>query len=492
MKTKLGIICLLIGLVLSGCEKDFLDLSDPNRLTAENYWNTETDAFKALTAAYGDLQGGRWEQYEVYKVAENYKSDDLMERPDPPDWVAIYNYTMNPDNSVINDLWRLSYGGIYKSNLCIENIPRISADESIKKQMIGEAKFLRAWYYFRLLNYYKNIPLVITTSKTSADYYQPQATTEAVWAQIESDLRDAKAVLPASYSSEYYGRATKGAAAAYLGKAYLYQKKWTQAAAEFSEVMGMGYSLTTNFFDNFDGMHKNNKESVFEIQFSADRTNGATESNVTMYEIWSDGYEECYPSPWLVETLLKDKTADGKYSQRVYNTILFNDPNSSAWFTNGSYADYYGADSKTVYWKKFNYYSATWNTTKSRSPINNVAMRYADVLLMYAEAQNEAGKTTDAINAINQVRTRAGVPVLPSSKTQTDIRDHIRNVERPIELAFESVRWPDLVRWGNVKETLTAHKREFSENFIAGKNEYYPIPRTEMQTNPKLVQNTGY
>jgi len=398
---------------------------------------------------------------------------------------------------VLNDYWRHSYQGIYAANQVIENTPKIDADEQTKQIIVGEAKFIRAFFYFYLLNDFGHIPLITKTPKSEKEFYTPQAEPEAVWAQIEQDLQDAKAVLPDQWPGEWLGRATKGAATAFLGKVYLFQKKWSLAEQEFRDVMNMGYGLVDDFESLFTGENEWSEESIFEINFTMDDQGGRNERNSlpVMLSYWKMDH----PNQFLKNLYMQDTTTTGEYTQRVYGSIVFNDPKSYIWyFGSGTFADYYGADDPNAYWKKYCYYpgqDANNGYSVTHSGINFIVIRYADVLLMLAEALNELGNTSEAVELVNQVRARAGAVPIPATMSQDELREHIRHVERPLELAGECVRWFDLLRWygdGDLQSILRQHGREGWENFQNGVDIYYPIPFDELSANPYIVQNPGY
>lgn len=480
---------------LVSCEKNYLDVTDPNRVTPDNYWRTKEEALSTLTAAYSALQfpwWGRWGYTEIAWTAQNYKSDELKIRDDRQAWIYIHTFTNQPGNLTTDQFWFYCYLGINYANQCLKYFPKTKLDDADLKQFTAEARFLRAYQYYLLVNYFRNVPLITKVPESKEDYYPKQAKPEEVWAQIEEDLIYAKENL--SPIPPEPGRATKGAAAALLGKAYMQQLKWAQAASAFEEVINSGrYKLISDYPSLFTGTNENSEESIFEIQYSAQKPKGIDESQPLPMNYYSDGgWDECWPADWLTAQYLKDTTATGEYSQRAWGSISFgsNNPyNYPAPFTKED-------TKKKALWKKYTYNDPSWKLDHWDSPANIIVIRYADVLLLYAEAQNELGNTSKAIEYINKVRNRAGVLPLPSNMSQQEVRTHLREYERPVELAMEGVRWLDLLRWddmepGYIKRTLISHNRRAAENY-SDKYKFYPIPLQDINSNPNLVQNPGY
>ena len=372
-----------------------------------------------------------------------------------------------------------------------------------KSSIIAEAKFLRGLYNFQLLIAFENIPLITSTPSTPEDFFVFQSTPNEVWAQIEKDFGDAKQGLPSNWEGADIGRATKYTATAYLGKAFLFQEKFTEAVAEFNTVISSGvYNLLPNYADNFNGLGENSAESVFEIQWSADRSNGNDERHPFNFEVTPGalgGWELYYPSDWLFTEMQNDLTDNSEFSDRVYASIFFDDPSSEMSDryegVNKSYDEVRNDLSHPIYFKK---YTADYDLSFYNG-INIHLMRYADVLLMQAEALNEIDQTSTALDLVNQVRERSNATLL-SGLSKDQLRDQIRHHERPVELAMEyTIRWFDLYRWAKgsanhepISQTLTDHDKPFAENFVDGKHDIFPIPLSEMNINENLVQNPGY
>lgn len=503
MQTKYRYSFLLsLLLVFFGCETSFLEeKTNPNYLTPSNFWKTEGDILKGLASAYSHLQPNMdWgTPFERFIVVDNYRSDELDFRADVASWLQIATFVNTSTNSVSKKEWTFLYRGINYANQCIDNIPRVeAASEALRNQTVAEARFLRAYYYYRLLlNYGENIPLYKTELKgTEEEFYPKQAVKGEVFDFIVEELTAIQSDLPepSQYKVEEAGRVNKYAAAAILGKLFLFVNQQEKAEVEFEKIIGK-FDLMENYNDNFTGLHKNNKESILEVQFTGDRTAGQSEFNRIALHLASsnaEGYEEAYPSDWLFETMKRDLTVTGEYSERVYSTVLFNDDKSKAfYFKEGqSFLDYH-RDGE-VFWNKFVSWDPSLSQHWTQSAFNIPVVRYADVLLMYAECLNHRGATVEAIKYINQVRGRVKAREIPSNLNQGEVLKHLQDVERPTELALEGVRWYDLIRWGIVEEALRAHKKPFVENFVKTKHQLFPIPHDEFLLNKDWVQNPNF
>lgn len=490
---------------LNSCSDDFINVENKEVLTEESFWQTEDHAMQALTAAYGAMQsatGSKWAFFEEMYTAMSYRADDVVNNTAETYGRSLASFTNTTEESGPYNIWRASYAGIGRANQILQKVPEMEALSSdVKNNLIAEAKFLRAYYYFWLVTGFENVPLITKFSGETADLFPSQAAPSAVWAQIETDLTEAEAGLPTSYPSEWKGRATQGAAKALLGKVYLFQEKWGQAETKLQEVTGMGYSLLPNYADNFNGNAENGSESVFEIQFTGDRSNGNDERQVFNFQVSPyafGGWELFYPSQWLVDEMKTDLTSGGEISDRAYESIFFDDPNSEMYSRADdavvSYTTVQADLNHPKYFKKYafnqdtNFYNGT----------NLSVIRYADVLLMYAEALNENDKTTLAIDQVNIVRQRGGAVDL-GVMTKDELRTQIRHHERPVELAMEfGIRWFDLYRWQrgatateSIKATLEAHNKPFAENF-QDKHIVFPIPLQEININTNLNPNPGW
>jgi hypothetical protein len=476
----------------AGCNND-LNLTNPNQPSTATFWKTSTDAVSGVNATYRALEEngtyGRWLAF-AYDIRS-----DIGFSPSP--WPELNNFnkfSLAGDFEVNRELWQHHYQTINRANQVIAYVPGIQMDAGMQSRVIGEAKFIRALMYFNLTNLFGNVP-IITEPSTPTD--QPAtAAPDQIYAQIGKDLTEAIAVLPASYGGTDVGRATKGAAQALLGKALLQQRKWAEASAALQPVIASGrYQLIANYADNFTAPGNNNAESVFEVQFGTRATlaNGVRGLNIArMVGPCGPSYCDGRPTPWYFQQFLKEPTVSGTVDPRADATLwYYKGPGTQVYNVDWTSKDRYGTDTTVVWFKKYGEYYLGLKDQDWDAGINYRVIRYADVLLMQAEALNEQGQTAAAMPLLNQVRARANLAPA-SGFTQTQMRDRILN-ERLLEFGLEGQRWLDLRRQ-NLFSDLTAlrsHDSEFNF-FTAGKSELLPIPQHDINLNPNLKQNPGW
>ncbi len=485
-----------------GCS-DFLEPENQEELTTESFWLNEEHAKQGIIATYAPLQafdGSKWTFFEEMYISLHWKSDDIL--PANTGYGnGIKSFTNGTDDVTFTSFWRSHYTGIFHANQVLTFVPGIeNIDKNVRDGILGEAYFLRAYYHFALLNVFKNIPLITNLPENDEDFKPTQATPEAVWAQIQSDLEEAERLLPDENDP---GRVINTTATAYLGKIFLFQERFSDAITKFEAVIASNkYDLVAAYEDNFTGLNENNEESIFEIQWSQDRSNGNDERHPFDFEVTPEalgGWELYYPSEWLVSEMLTDVTSGGDPSDRVFGSIFFDHPQSEMRRTrNAGMATYDEVRDNLLnptYFKKY-----ANDTDDGFYTGNNISlMRYADLLLMHAEALNESGRNSEALDFVNQVRARSNAVAL-GAMSQADLRQQIRHHERPIELSMEyTIRWFDLYRWSKssvapepISTVLTNHQQPFAENFVDGKHEIFPIPFFDISRNENLKQNPGY
>jgi hypothetical protein len=497
-----------LGAFTTGCAK--LDLTNPNQPNTGIFWKTQSDAIQGVNAAYNGLLNngtyGRWLGF-----AYDIRSDEGFS---PSPWGDLQNFNKftlsDYDFEVNRELFIHHYQAIFRANQVIDNVPGISMDATMRSRIVGEAKFIRGLLYFNLINLFGNVPLQVTAS-TPQDL-PATATPTAVYAQIETDLKDAAAALPASYTGADIGRATKGAALALLGKVQLQQLKYAEASASLTQVMAIpGYALMGEagtggtYADNFTSMKENNAESVFEVQFG-DRSqlaSGVRGLNIAkMIGPCGPGYCDGRATRWFFDQFNLETTTTGGVDPRR-DVTLFSPTSSDVY--GQTYVQRYGTD-QTIYFKKYGEYylnvDQDWD-----APINYRVIRYADVLLMQAEALNGQGNPAGAYPLINRVRARASLAPLPAGLSQAQMRDRILH-ERLLEFGLEGQRWLDMKRYNlfplvvkadagtpgcpTASEPYVAGCDAEYNFFTVGKSELLPIPQTERNLNPNVSQNPGW
>ncbi|SHG02648.1 Starch-binding associating with outer membrane [Salegentibacter echinorum] len=501
-------IYILFILLFSACTDD-LEQSNPNVVTEENFWETEDDVLSGLAATYKvlrDVNNGYWGVRGVELA--NGRGDDFYLRNDVRALYQLSTFTNDATTGTPAAMFTGFYTGIFRANQIIENTTEIaSISEGKKKELIAEANFLRALNYFHLTINFKSVPIITTVPEMREDYFVEKSSEIEVWGQVEKDLKVAKENLPESYPEEWKGRATKGAAIGYLGKAYLYQEKWSEAEAEFSllsEPNGnskapFDYNLLDKYGDNFIAEMDNNKESLFEIQNqdvggsdpwageNADESQGVTTAQeFAPPEV--GGWFEAFPTNKIFNEFKKEKTIDGDYDPRMYATLIWDYPGAT--FYNKPFSEFelqFGFNSLI---KKYQNYNDD-NEGIWISEINEKALRYADILLMYAESLIMQGKTLEAYPLINRIRNRANLTDLKTGLNQESLMEEVRH-QRMIEFFREGLRFYDLKRWGLLEEEIQDSDKVGREYFNLSKHEYFPIPQNELNTNPNIEQNPNW
>lgn len=507
---------------LSASCNDWLQEPSPGVTKLKDYFTSGETAVQSVTGCYAPLE---WEYnktfYPEWLIGDVVSDDALKGGQNTNDMADVYdmeNWKTMPNNTLLLDFYRAQYQGIARCNLTIDYVSQMATDESLSLQLrnrvLGEAHFLRAYYYFRLVRVFGGVPLVDFVVDSDTKWSQPRSSVEAMYEFIKEDLEFAQMNLPekSQYADSDLGRATKGAAEAMLLKANLYTRDYDKAIQWGDSVISKGqYSLCPDYADNFTLEGENGPESVFEIQYAEDPTSDYGEGNgftrgcfdVIMTRsrssVLGGGWGFNHPTQNLY-----DEYESGDIRRDV--TIL---TPTAAQMENPAQETYLGS---AYHNRKYGMYTSDDNysyyklTHPTRGPINNKQIRYADVLLMYAEACAELGKDEPAIDALNQVRLRAGLHTYPGYSIRVNgvedaapsLQKAIRH-ERRVELAMEGHRWFDLCRWGVAKETMDAYKateteeaRSHMAEFIKGKHELFPIPYDEIDLNPVMEQNPGY
>ncbi len=487
LQTGLALVSILI---LTGCKKSFLEVPPQAQTPSQEFWKTAEHATEAMNSIYANLRV--WEQVAFAPIAIESMGSDEAEKGSSPADAAFHNlydnFTVTATEGQINGFWTGQYRSINLCNQLLGNIDPIPMDANLKNRYKAEAKFVRAYNYFRLVRAFGDVPLRLAVPADPSEYNIPRTPKDQVWAAIEQDLTDAASVLPQSYGAADIGRATKGAALALHAKVCMYQKKWTDVLNYTNQVMAMGYSLFPDFEASFRIPNENNVESVFEIQCQRiPSISGASNSQYSQVQgvrgSNGGGWGFNVPTQELVNAFEPN-------DPRMDATIIFRGettPQGDAIPLNGDNPRY---NQKS--YVPFGLHVAGFSEGCDQ---NVRVIRFAEVLLMNAEAANEVGGATNvtlALNSLNAVRARARganpITVLPPVTTtdQSALRNAIWH-ERRVELAMEFDRYFDVIRQGRAGTVFGP------KGFQTGKNEVWPIPQNEIDlSGGVLVQNPGY
>lgn len=504
-------------LLFSSCD-DKLEQVNPNRPTTGTFWQTEAQAFAGVTAVYNALiTDGTYQR--TYPSFSDSRGDDMYGDSPASYLVLGGQFTIPTTAGEVQWIWRDHYMLIFRANQVIENVGKMAAgtiSDAAKERILGQAFFLRGLAYYNLATTFKAVPVITTVPLDERDYFPSTAPEDVLWNQIFTDLSNAESMLPITYDNVVgpdqgqKGRATKGAAAGLLGKAYLYRKQYSDAATQFEKfftgpLQGV-YSLMPNYRDNFLPTNENNAESLFEVQFSA---TGGSDPNWTgeptanwrqfialpvVYGMDGKGWSDYLPTRWIFEEYKQEKTVNNTTDPRLRATILFYDPAEDA---TTAYGEPFPASLRNnIYPRKYTNegLGIVPFETPETGGMNYRVLRYADILLMYAETLNELNRTAEAYPYIQQVRSRAQLPNLETVKpdmTQAQMRDQIAH-ERALEFAIEGQRIHDIIRWGWLYDPaklamLKQHDSDFN-TWVPG-NEYLPIPQSELNNNKNLSPN---
>ena len=467
---------LLSLLTLFSCQ-DILNKEPLGILDAGSFLQTPADAVQTINAAYEPLMFNNTNNNFYWAFAE-VTSDEAIAGGDGSraGIVELDFFTHTPRTQEFNDFWKVNYNGISQCNIVIEKVPAIEMDETLKNRILGEAYFLRGYYYFLLTQVFGDVPLLIRITPPD-ELKIPKTPKAEIYNQIIADCDQAAVWLPEEYASTEIGRATKGSAYALAAKTFIYEKNWNSALEYIAKVKGLNiYALVADYQDNFTKETQNNSESVWEIQHANLELGVGNFLNQWWRSKKVDGYGFAEVTAEYVEAF---ELGDPR---RKFTVVMNNE-------------DYFGRVYKPSFsstgYSVRKFLQDTSVTQASDGDINYSAIRYAEVLLWEAEALAELGQAQQAQAPLEEVRARARAqsddpdntlpPVLTTDKNE--MIDAIRH-ERHVELGFEMHRFFDLVRWKIAADLIP--------EFQPGKHELFPLPQTEIDLNPSLVQNPGY
>lgn len=537
--------------LMSCNESDFLTEINQNEPGSLSFWKDEADANKGLAAVYNlmaEKNYGYYSGYEGYTHLQMRSDDMFPTRGEEPATWQVLSFTNTSDSYSV---WSPLYKIIQVANVFIYNSEQVQMDTGKKAEMVAEATFFRGYAYFQLYcNFGRAIIHTQPTGLETNDAFIALSSKEEVLAQAIADFTAAKKDLPMTRPEGELGRITQGAAIAMLGKAYVWQGKFAEAKTEFDNIMDK-YSLMENYEDNFRDDHEFNKESIWEINYANFGNEGDSwGSNIGANQYMGNvlahyfgpqlpeggGWYKMQPSPWLIKEFISEPRevgADSHWDKRLYTNCFFKYSDyddtkaDETWFNGVAFDDFWeinetgkmkthpafpeinGKEGRFI-WKKF---SCWWNDkgcTMYNNPgarVNNFRiMRFAEVLLLHAEAALETGDISAANTDLQAIRNRAGLPMRNFMTKETAINEIRR--QNLLELAGECQRWFYLTRWYSypeLKALMQERKKDTykyeengsiidivdTQNFtnFQEKHMYLPIPQSEINTNPMAEQN---
>jgi len=492
MKKIFHSIVLLSFLGLTSCE-GFLTETPRSSIGGNNFFQTATDANVSISAVYSAIKNHY--NYNVY-----YFGDISTEIANSGEGsTTLNNGEYTAANTSFRDFWTYMYSTINYANVSIKNISGISMDNNLKNRYIAEARFLRALAYFELVRAFGGVPKITEPTTDESNNSLPRATAEEIYSLIFEDLKVCETELPATYTSANTGRATSGAAKALMAKAYLQKGDFANTLAKTKEIMALGtYTLLPYLKDVFDISKENGKEHIFSIQFMGGSTENLGSSISRSFasrnvEINPNGNGEASYSGIAAENLWYNSIPD-HYRKRLILVATFPTTYYPVIKAKGN------AQAGPCCMK---YWDPLYTTRIGSDDANWMVLRYADVLLMFAEAENEInGPTQAAYDAVNSIRKRARdenqngideaneIAELPnlSGLSKDEFRKAVWK-ERDMELCFEGHHRWDLIRQGRFVDVLNASNIAAK---VTNSNTLFPIPNLEILANPKLTQNPGY
>lgn len=512
---RYSLIVAVVGLTVGSCKKEFLTVYPEGNINEGTFYKTAADFQQALTGAYVPLRDVANASFWMDEMrSDNTEYDYNTKDRGGLGYEQIADFLDDASNGATGIPWTADFKGIQRTDVILDRIGAIAStviSDSVKNQIIGETKALRAHYYFDLVRRYGKVPLYLHEVKVSTSAFISRSSVDSVYGQIIADFTDALALLKPPASFPQTGRITKGLVATELGLVYLTRKDYPKAADLFQSVTQMGYDLLTNYADVFATANKNSRESIFEVQYKTGTDGQASWFIYRFIPVTPNTGNILGPSfingygGWNIPTddiLNAYEPGDTRLDASI--AVTKGKLNSNTDFVPDSVVSILSPTTpgelskrfvKKQWHKTFNGSSTLIYNTDDNWPL----YRYADVLLMLAEALNEQGKSGDALPFLNKVRLRAGL--IASGETDQSLLRGIIAHERRIELAFENHRWFDLVRTDQAIPVMTAfgilQKQKYGyilpNAYLVNQNRLiYPVPFRETQVNPALGQNPGY
>jgi len=513
MKRNIVYLTIIMGFLANSCSESDLNRKTPNNFTVDTYYKTAAELSTALTGVYSILQSTNLVSREWFFL-NDLRSDEMAsgggQLETPRNQILIGSH--NPSNPILTSVWTELYRLIHRANGVIVKGADIAMDETLKKRYIAEARFLRAWAYFQLYQFWGGVPLYTQYAETINDT-KPKSPAADIYNFIVSELIAIQSDLPQSYSGNDLGRASRIAAQTLLAKTYLLNLDYTNAkpllesVIDYGESVSGGNPLMDDYFDNFREETEYNKESIWEVSYTSNgnynwdadgNTSGPNDSWIRSQEYSAIGWRNLIPSNKLLAEFEDD---DPRLKFNFYFTgDTYGNPSSPKILTAGDQrgdGSIFKGVAQKISWKKYSImYKLDPGGFYDQIGINYRMFRYADVYLMAAEVENEIGTPAKAITYLNKTRARPSVdmPLYPTADYPTGTKDEIMKAimhERMVELAGEEVRNFDILRWRKAGKFTTDPLSYFAPN----KYELLPLPQSEIDNNDKIDQtdqNPGY
>lgn len=492
MKFIKTVALILIVLISTRCTDDFLDKAPLDSINTSNYPSDAEELETIVNGAYQPLQWPKLYNMRMW-TTDIMAGNSIVGAGGGSDGIEtqnLANFVTAPDNAGVLDLWRGPWPGILRANIALDEASEMDIEEGIKNRSMGEAYFLRAHYYFILVRYFGDVPLVTEPSKVDSDLLPARTSKDLVYDQIISDLQNAINLLPpkSSYSDDDLGRACRGAAMGILAKVHLTLGNWSNVVDLTNQIADLGFALNPDYADNFNPNTENSIESLFEVQYHSDGG----------YDFWSNENQASWTSTFMGPRgsgFVAGGWGWNQPKQEFVDAYEENDERKPVTIFYEGCPDFDGntydpAYSLTGYNVRKFLVPMGVSSSYDNSPLNFPVLRYADVLLMKAEALNQLGRTADAEAPLNEVRNRAGLPDIESGLDPEAFREAVLH-ERRMELAFEGQRWFDLIRVNNGQYALD-FLHSIGKTNASEKHLVLPIPQIELDRNPNLTQNPGY
>ncbi|WP_149304991.1 RagB/SusD family nutrient uptake outer membrane protein [Pareuzebyella sediminis] len=490
-------------LILTSCSKDLLNLEPADQSSVETFWTTEDNAASALTGCYEPLLGPyRGEGSWLLKLED--VTPNSFEIDDGSGASSIARGDNNPTLPLINSRYSISYEGVGRTNTFLANIDEVTMDAALKNRFIAEARFLRAFYYHNLVEYYGGVPLILDPPNNNTQGQLPRNTKAEVLEAIHADLDAAISVLPVTYGNTDVGRATRGAALALKARSALYNENWSEALSAAEAVVDLNeYSLFPNYRELFLLENERNQEVIFDVEFQfPEITNNYHElfQQGNVLKDLVDAYLAVDGDPISESDIYDPNDPYANRDPRLAQTLITIGSTFNGALVTG---DELFADLTGYAFKKYTYYLDDVVRTgpqPNQSEINPILFRYAEILLTIAEAENELnGPTAKAYAAINQVRARPSVdmPEVEPGLSQEEFREVVR-LERRIEFAGEGLYYQDIIRWRTAEVVMNEPGLDEDGNVIETrsfnpeKDYLWPFPDRDILLNTNLEQNPGY